>query len=64
MSIVANFAKTQENHRSTLPTNGIVAFSAAMLAVASAFGAATAKPEPTLVDTSSSAGQVVDQSAA
>ena len=40
-----------------------IALSAAMLAVASAFGAASVKPEPTVIDTSSSAGQVVDQSA-
>ena len=39
-----------------------IALSAAMLAVASAFGAATAKPEPTVVDTSDAAGAVFDSS--
>ena len=39
-----------------------IAFSAAFLVAATAFGAASVKPEPTLVDTSSSAGQVIAQS--
>ena len=63
MSIVANFAKIQKDHHSTLPNNGVVAFCAAMLVSASAFGAAAVKPEPTLVDTTTTAGQVIDQSA-
>ena len=39
------------------------AFGAAFLVAATAFGAAATKPEPTLVDTTTAAGQVIDQSA-
>lgn len=60
-----NFAKSTFWGNSYKSSNHAkVAFFAIMLIAASAFGAATTKPEPIVVDTSSAKGRVVDQSPA
>ena len=59
-----NFAKFTGGNSSKLSSFGSVAFFATILIAASAFGAATTKPEPIVVDTSSAKGRVVDQSPA
>ena len=59
MSEVHKYAKMQG--RSSWMSKGAAALCAAF-AMSSAFGASTAKPEPVVVDTSSTAGQVIAES--